>query len=106
MKFVRQGRLNQSTYRPDIGTSEVSAVARDASSLRGKFLVQPVTAVVAPPNLSTHKPAGNCGSLNDGRIRTSICWNQNPLHPYLAAQPATILLRIDWHSGLNGALLW
>ena len=37
----------------------VSAVARDASSLRGKFLVQPVTAVVAPSNLSTHKPAGN-----------------------------------------------
>jgi hypothetical protein len=24
----------------------------------------------------------------------------------LRDQPATILLRIDWHSGLNGALLW
>jgi hypothetical protein len=23
-----------------------------------------------------------------------------------ATQPATILLRIDWNSGLNGALLW
>jgi hypothetical protein len=28
-----------------------------------------------------------------------------PLHPYFASQPATILLRIDWHSGLNRALL-
>jgi len=41
-----------------------------------------------------------------GRNRTSICWNQNPLHPYLAAQPATILLRIGWHSGPIRALLW
>jgi len=42
--------------------------ARDASSLRAKFLVQPVTAVVASPNLSTHKPAGNCASRNDDRM--------------------------------------
>jgi hypothetical protein len=59
--------------RSDIGRinsvpAKVSAVPRGASSLRGKFLVQPVTAVVAPPNLSTHKPAGNCASRNDDRM--------------------------------------
>src|ERR1700687_3028629 len=37
--------------------------------LRDKFLVQPVTAVVAPPNLATHKPAGNCASRNDDRMQ-------------------------------------
>ena len=32
-----------------------------------KFLVEPPTAVVTSPNLSAHKPAGNCASGdNDG----------------------------------------
>ena len=35
--------------------------------LRDKFFVQPMTAVVAPPNLSAHKPAGNCASRDDDR---------------------------------------
>jgi len=35
--------------------------------LRDKFFVQPMTAVVASPNLSTHKPAGNCASGDDDR---------------------------------------
>jgi hypothetical protein len=35
--------------------------------LRDKFLVQPVTAVVSPPNLSAHKSAGNCTSRDDDR---------------------------------------
>jgi hypothetical protein len=35
--------------------------------LRDKFFVQPVTAVVASPNLSAHKPAGNCASGDDDR---------------------------------------
>ena len=35
--------------------------------LRDKFFVQPMTAVVAPPNLSAHKPASNCASGNDDR---------------------------------------
>jgi hypothetical protein len=35
--------------------------------LSDKLFVQPVTAVVASPNLSTHKPAGNCASRDDDR---------------------------------------
>jgi len=36
--------------------------------LRDEFLVQPVSAIVTPPNLSAHKPAGNCSSRNDDRM--------------------------------------
>jgi hypothetical protein len=35
--------------------------------LRDKFLVHPMTAVVASPNLSAHQPAGNGASGNDDR---------------------------------------
>ena len=35
--------------------------------LNDEFFVQPVTAVVAPPNPSAHKPAGNCASWDDDR---------------------------------------
>jgi hypothetical protein len=43
---------------------------RDCSrgrSLRDKFFVHPMTAVVASPNLSTHQPAGNGAPGNDDR---------------------------------------
>jgi hypothetical protein len=32
-----------------------------------KFFVQPMTAVVEPPNLPAHKPTGNCASGDDDR---------------------------------------
>jgi hypothetical protein len=36
--------------------------------LRDDFFVQPATAVIASPNLSAYKPAGNCASGNDDRM--------------------------------------
>jgi hypothetical protein len=41
--------------------------SRDADPLNDKLFVQPVTAIVAPPNLSVHKPAGNCAPRDDDR---------------------------------------
>jgi hypothetical protein len=39
-----------------------------------KFLVQPATPVMSSPNLSVHKPAGNCASrYNDGPLMPSRC---------------------------------
>src|SRR5467141_2958439 len=52
--------------------SVMAALGRWARSLarqqlRAKFFVQPMTAVVAPPNLPAHKPTGNCASGDDDR---------------------------------------
>src|SRR5258707_7611011 len=52
--------------------SVMAALGRWARSLarqplRAKFFVQPMTAVVAPPYLSAHKPTGNCASGDDDR---------------------------------------
>src|SRR6267378_1665461 len=52
--------------------SVIAALGRWARSLarqqlRAKFFVQPMTAVVAPPNLPAHKPTGNCASGDDDR---------------------------------------
>jgi hypothetical protein len=52
------------------GERENWAAWRDRSRgqpLRDTFFVQPMTAVVASPNLSAHKPAGNCASGDDDR---------------------------------------
>jgi hypothetical protein len=37
--------------------------------LSDEFFVSPGTAVVAPPNLSAHKPAGNCAPRDDDRAQ-------------------------------------
>jgi hypothetical protein len=53
-----------------ISDSRYNKGRRDRSRrqpLRDKFFVQPTTAVVAPPNLAAHKPAGNCASGDDDR---------------------------------------
>src|ERR1700730_249744 len=42
-------------------------IVRGRRPLNDKFFVQPVTAVVTSPNLSSHKPAGNCASRDDDR---------------------------------------
>src|SRR5712672_4258703 len=61
--------------RSDMRERHVRLAAAQPSSPRGrnrrlralcdKFFVQPATAVVAPPNLSAHQPAGNAASRND-----------------------------------------
>jgi hypothetical protein len=52
----------------DRGVSSELSVRSLTLPLRDEFLVQPVSAVVTPPNLSAHKPAGNCSSRNDDRM--------------------------------------
>ena len=47
--------------------ASVGEIARGGQPLRDKFFVQSMTAVVAPPNLSAHKPASNCASGDDDR---------------------------------------
>ena len=47
--------------------TRVGEIARGAKPLRDIFFVQPMAAVVAPPNLSAHKPARNCASGDDDR---------------------------------------
>src|ERR1700733_8817231 len=49
-------------------TSECKSARSLTRPLCDKFLVQPASAVVAPPNLSAHKPTGNCSSRNDDRM--------------------------------------
>jgi len=42
--------------------------------LLDKFFVQPATPVMSPPNLSVHKPTGNCASrYNDCPLMPSRC---------------------------------
>jgi len=51
----------------NLRSSHASASRSQRRRLRDEFFVQPVTAVVAPPNLSAHKPAGNCAPRDDDR---------------------------------------
>jgi hypothetical protein len=50
-----------------------------------KFFVQPATAVVAPPNLSAHQPAGNAASRHDDPPQMPGGWfGRAPLQSKLA----------------------
>ena len=65
------GLLAPSGMAPDI-VPLVRATCRprevvivDGVALRDEFLVPPAAAIVAPPNLSAHQPAGNAASRHD-----------------------------------------
>ena len=87
----RRSRMGAAALYPSCGPSSNSCVARMSGAICGsvtsvwrlarpssprgrnrrlralcdKFFVQPATAVVAPPNLSAHQPAGNAASRHD-----------------------------------------
>jgi hypothetical protein len=63
-RFLRRHHLGARDVQQS-SSSHAPASRSQRRPLRDEFFVQPVTAVVAPPNLSAQKPAGNCAPRDD-----------------------------------------